>query len=148
MVDPDKWAESIENSRKQTADAKKTEQEAFVLRRQIFNEESPKLWPQVREAFDKFCESYNKHRDILYRADIGPTAFVVRRKDIPMVMIEVSLLPGRKLSVISDAGKYRATYEPQVFENGHGTVAYVSNGAPITAGEIAAAALESFVKLA
>lgn len=147
MVDPDKWAEGIEHSRKQTADAKRTEQEAFVLRRQIFNDESPKLWPQVRDAFEKFCESYNKHRDILYRADIGPTTFVVKRKDIPMIMIEVSLISGRRLSVISDVGKYHATYDPQVFENGHGTVAYVSDGAPVTPGEIAAAALESFVKL-
>jgi len=144
MVDPEKWANHVETRRKQSAEAKNKQQEAFVARQKVFKEEAPKLWSKVRDAFDKFCEAYNKHRDILYRADIGPNTFVVRRTDAPMVMIEVSLLSGHRLSVISDIRKYNAMYEPEVFENK--TLSYVVGGAPITLEQIAASALDSFVQ--
>ncbi len=38
-------------------------------------------------------------------------------------------------------------YTPEVFDNGHGSVSYVSQGAPITPDEIAAEALSAIAKI-
>ena len=147
MLDPEQWADGIEKRRKEAAEANKVEQEAFVARRELFKEEAPALWPKVVEAFQSFCDSYNKRRDILYRADIGPQAFVVRRKDVAGLAITVQSAQGFRLLVTSDVERYRVLYEVSVFANGHGTVSYVSDGTPITPEEIAAAALEQFLQV-
>jgi hypothetical protein len=147
MVDPKKWAEGIEQSRAQTANLKSQEQASFVARREIFKEEAPKLWPVLRAAFNKFCDAYNEKRDVLYIADIGPYTFVVRRKDIPGVALTVERLGDHKLCVTGNSTRGTKLYEPEVFQNGHGSVSYTLNGAPITPEGIAASALESVAQM-
>ena len=141
MVDPKKWAEGIEQERAETASKKEQEQAAFIARRDIFNQQAPRLWAAIREAFQKFCDAYNKERDVLYFADIGARNFIVRRKDLPNVMMSVDGLPGYVVSVNSK------TYHPEVFEHGHGSVSYVWQGAPITPDEIAADALRAIARI-
>ncbi len=58
---------------------------AFIARREIFNQGAPKLWPAVREAFNRFCNAYNEKRDVLYCADVGSRTFIVKNgKIFPM----------------------------------------------------------------
>jgi hypothetical protein len=140
MVDPEKWAEGIERRREQTANREAQEEAAFIARREIFNEQAPRLWPKVRETFEAFCEAYNKKRDVFSCATIGVDDFIVRRKDLPNIVCTVSRVSGHKIHVQSPAGN--EVYEPRAFQNGHGSVQYVcSSDRPITPDEIAAAVL-------
>jgi hypothetical protein len=141
VIDPKKWAEGIEQERTESASQKAQSQAAFIAKRAIYDQEAPKLWPALREAFHKFCDAYNKERDVLYYADIGPKNFVVRRKDLPNVIMSVDGLANFGVGVNSK------TYSVDVFEHGHGSVSYVWEGAPITPDEIAADAVKAIARL-
>src|SRR5579863_8777369 len=101
MVDPRKWADSVEQEREEVVNQKAQAEAAFIARREIFNQGAPKLWPAVREAFNRFCNAYNEKRDVLYCADVGSRTFIVKRKDLPNVVMTVEGIAVHRLKVNS-----------------------------------------------
>jgi hypothetical protein len=155
MIDPDKWAETIENELRQREEADANKGEIFLAKRRLLDSQSPLLWKELAQTMRDLATAFNKRRNILTIHDEGESLSVRRSDDMGAAHLSAGFLrPQNKITLMIQPGSLFQSYAAKVIPGtGEGVVCLVREDSEAgsktqySVEEIATAAMEELIKM-
>jgi hypothetical protein len=81
MINPEKWAEKMDNELRQAEESDAAKGQVFLAKRKLLDSHAPLLWEQLTRSLAELANAFNRRRNAALTIDDGGGTFCVRRSD-------------------------------------------------------------------